>query len=159
MHGYRLKYLDYYTVAQHTTDIARIESLLEDCESTDEESSFSGESVNPEPGAEDLPAAILQGQEEEEPHNIKMKDVKYDPNPPPPFERGDDLLPVSVQAAQSDPPPEDNEGRGDLRDNRDVIVEDERIASRLEVLLQSHRRKTNSWMTRLVLELRLPLEG
>ena len=30
------------TVTQHTIDIAHIESLLEDCESMDEESSFSG---------------------------------------------------------------------------------------------------------------------
>ena len=43
------------TVTQHTTDITHIESLLKDCESTDE-----GESVDPEPGAEDLPAAIPQ---------------------------------------------------------------------------------------------------
>ena len=56
-----------------------------------------------------------------------MKDVEYNPNPPPPLEWGDDPLPVSVQAAQSDPPPEDTEGMGDTRDNRDVIVEDERI--------------------------------
>ena len=88
---------------------------------------FQGESIDLEPGAEDLPAAIQQGQEEEEPHDIEMIDVEYDPNPRPPSERGNDPLPVSVQAAWSDPPPEDDEGQGDTKDDRDVIVEDERI--------------------------------
>ena len=115
------------TVTQHTTDIAHIESLLEDCESTDEESSFLGESVDQEPGAEDLLAAIPQGKEEEEPHDIKMKDVEYDPNLPPPSERGNNPLPVSVQAAWSDPPTKDDEGWGDTKDDRDMIVEDGRI--------------------------------
>ena len=35
------------TVAQHTADITHIKSLLEDCESMDEESSFSEESAGP----------------------------------------------------------------------------------------------------------------
>ena len=115
------------TVTQHTADITHIESLLKDCESTDEESSFSEESIDPEPGAEDPPAAIPQGREEEDPHDIKMKDVEDDPNPPPPSEQDDDLLPVPVQAAQSDPPPKDDEGQGYMKDNRDVIIEDKRI--------------------------------
>ena len=93
----------------------------------DEESSFSGESVDPEPGAEDLPVAIPQGWEEEEPHDIEMKDVEYDPNLPPPSEWDDNPLPVSVQAAWSDPPPKDDEGWGDTKDDRDMIVEDERF--------------------------------
>ena len=52
-----------------------------------------------------------------------MKDVEDDPNPPPQSEQDDDPLPVPVQAAQSDPPPR---GEG-VRDNRDIIIEDERI--------------------------------
>ena len=115
------------TVTQHTADITHIKSLLEDCEFTDEESSFSGESIDLEPGAEDLLAAIPQGQEEKEPHDIEMKDVEYDPNPPPLLERDENPLPVSVQAAWSDPPTKDDEGWGDTKDNTDVIVEDERI--------------------------------
>ena len=115
------------TVTQHTADIMHIEALLEDCKSADEESSSSRVSVDPEPGAEDPPAATPQDQEEEDPHDIEMKDVEDDPNPPPPSEQDDDLLPVPVQAAQSDPPhggKEDWEGEGD---NSDIIIEDERI--------------------------------
>ena len=56
-----------------------------------------------------------------------MKDVEDDPNPPPRSEQDDDLLPVPVQAAQSDPPPRDKEDQEDVRDNRDIIIEDERI--------------------------------
>ena len=41
------------TVATHTADIVHIEALLEDCESTDGESSSSGESSAPEPGSGD----------------------------------------------------------------------------------------------------------
>ena len=89
-----------------------IEALLEDCESVDEESSSSRGRINPEPGAEDPPAATPQGQEEEDPHNIEMKDVEDDPNPPPPSEQDDDPLPVPVQAAQSALPPGDEEDWG-----------------------------------------------
>ena len=42
------------TVTQHTADIAHIESLLKDSESTDEGSSSSEKSDSPEPGAETL---------------------------------------------------------------------------------------------------------
>ena len=35
--------------------------------------------------------------------------------------------PVPVQAAQYDPPPGDEEDQEDVRDNRDIIIEDERI--------------------------------
>ena len=49
------------TVAKHTADIAHIEALLKDCESTDEESSSSGESSPPESGSRDPPAATPQG--------------------------------------------------------------------------------------------------
>ena len=111
------------TFAKHTADIAHMEALLEDCESADEESSPSRGSVDPEPGAEDPPAAIPQGWED--PHDIKMRDVEDDPNPPPPSEQDDDPLPVP--AAQTDPLSEDDEDWGDMKDNRDVIVKDERI--------------------------------
>ena len=49
------------TVAKHTVDIAHIKALLKDCESTDEESSSSGESSPPESGSGDPPAATPQG--------------------------------------------------------------------------------------------------
>ena len=49
--------------------------------------------------------ATPQGCEEEDPHDIEMKDVDDDPNPPPPSEQADDPLLVPVQAAQSDPHP------------------------------------------------------
>ena len=45
------------TVTTHTADIVHIEVLLEDCESSDGESSSSGESPTPEPGSGDPPAA------------------------------------------------------------------------------------------------------
>ena len=116
------------TVAQHTTNIAHIKSKLEECESTDEESSHSEESGNPEPRAHDPLTAIPQGcEEEEDPHDIEMEDVGDDPILPPPLEQEDDPLPVTILATLSGPPPEDNEDQEDIRDNRDVIVEDERI--------------------------------
>ena len=115
------------TVTKHIADITHIEVLLEDCESTDEESSSSRKSIDPEPGAEDPPAITPQDREEEDPHDIEMKDVEDDPNPPPPSEQDNDPLPVPVQAAWSDPPPGGEEDQEGMRDNRDVIIEDERI--------------------------------
>ena len=116
------------TVAQHTANITHIESKLEECESTDEESSYSEESSDPEPGAQDPLTATPQGSEEEEdPHNIEMEDVGDDPIPPPPLEQDDDPLPVPAQAAQSNPPHGGEEDWEGMRDDRDVIVEDERI--------------------------------
>ena len=116
------------TVAQHTADIAHIKSKLKECESTNEESSYSEESSNPEPGAQGPPTATPQGHEEEEdPHNIEMEDVGNDPIPPPPSEQDDDPLPVTAQAVQSDPPHRGEEDREGARNDRDVIVEDERI--------------------------------
>ena len=53
--------------------------------------------------------------------------MEDDPNPPPPSEQDVDLLPAPVQAAQSDPPPRGEEDREGMRDNRDIIIEDERI--------------------------------
>ena len=100
------------TIAKHTVDIAHIKALLEDCESMDEESSFSGESSPPESGSGDLQAATPQSQEEEE-HDIEMRDVENDPDPP------------QGMATPTDPPPEatgDNSER-----HKDVIIEDERI--------------------------------
>ena len=44
------------TIAKHTADIAHIKALLEDCESTDEESSSSGESSPPESWSGDPPS-------------------------------------------------------------------------------------------------------
>ena len=99
------------TVAKHTADIAHIEALLEDCESTDEESSSSGESSPPESGSGDPPVATPQGQEEE--HDIEMRDVGDDPNPP------------QGTATQTDPLPEAT--RDDSKSEKDVIIEDERI--------------------------------
>ena len=58
------------TTTKHTADIAHIEALLKDCESTDEESSSSEESSPPKSGSGDPPAATPQGQEEEE-HDIE----------------------------------------------------------------------------------------
>ena len=110
------------TIAKHTADIAHIEALLKDCESTDEESSSSWESSALEPGSGDPPAATPQGQEEDE-HDIKMRDAENDPNPPPPLEQDDNPLPVL--ATQTDPPPQDN--RDDSGSDKDVIVENERI--------------------------------
>ena len=116
------------TVAQHTADIAHIESKLEECESTDEESSYSEENGDPEPGAQDPLTATPQGHEEEEdPHDIEMQDVGDDTIPPPLLEQDDDLLPVPAQAVQSDPPHGSKEDWEGVRDDRDVIVEDERI--------------------------------
>ena len=116
------------TVSQHTAYITHMESKLKECESTDEESSYSEESSDLEPGAQDPPTATPQGHEEEEdPHDIKMEDVGDDPIPPPPSEQDDDPLPVPTQAVQSDPPHRGKEDREGARDDRDVIVEDERI--------------------------------
>ena len=111
------------TIAKHTANITHLEALLKDCESVDEESSSLGGSVDPEPGAEDPPTAIPQGRED--PHDIKMRDVEDNPNPPPPPGQEEDPLPVP--AAQPHPPPEDEEDQEDIKDNRDMIVEDERI--------------------------------
>ena len=109
------------TVAQHTTDITHIESKLEECESTDEESSYSEETQDP-------PTATLQGHEEEEdPHDIEMEDVGDDPIPPPPSEQDNDPLPVLAQAVQSDPHHGSEEDWEGMREDRDVIVKDERI--------------------------------
>ena len=115
------------TITKHTADIMHIEALLKDCESADEESSSSRGSIDLEPGAEDPPAITPQDREEEDPHDIKMKDVEDDPNPPPPSEQDDDPLPGPVQAAQSDPPPRGKEDQEGVRDNRDIIIEDKRI--------------------------------
>ena len=49
-----------------------------------------------------------------------------DPIPPPPLEQDDDPLPVLAQAVQSDPPHRVEEDWEGARDDRDVIVENER---------------------------------
>ena len=84
-------------------------------------------SIDPESGAEDPPAVTPQGREEEDPHDIEMKDVEDDPTLPPLWEQDDNPLPVPVTAAQCDPPPRDEEDREDMKDNRDMIIEEERI--------------------------------
>ena len=99
------------TIAQHTADIAHIEALLKDCESTDEESSSSGESSLPRLGSRDPTAATPQGPEEE--HDIEMRDVGNVPNPP------------QGMATQTDPLPEATED--DSESEKDVIIEEERI--------------------------------
>ena len=99
-------------IAKHTVDIAHIEALLEDCESTDEDSSSSGESSPLESGSGDPPAATSQGQQEDE-HDIEMRDVGDDSNPP------------QGMATQTDPLPEAT--GDDSKSEKDVIIEDERI--------------------------------
>ena len=99
------------TVAKHTVDIAHIKALLDDCESTDKESSSSGESSPPESGLGDPSAATPQGQEEE--HDIEMRDVGDDPNSP------------QGMATQTDPLPEAT--GDDSESEQDVIIEEERI--------------------------------
>ena len=99
------------TIAHHTADIAHIEALLKDCESTDEESSSSGEGSPLRSGSRDPTAAPQPGHDEE--HDIEMRDVEDVPNPP------------QGMATQTDPPPEATED--DSESNKDVIVEDERI--------------------------------
>ena len=82
---------------------------------------------NPAPQGRVLPwsqgQGTPEGQEEEEEHDIKMRDVENDPNLPPPLEQDDNLPPVP--ATQTNPPPEDN--GDDSGSDKDIIVEDERI--------------------------------
>ena len=92
-------------------DITHIKALLEDCESMEEESSSSGESSPPELGSGDPSAATPQDQEEE--HDIEIRDVGDDPNPP------------QGMATQTDPLPEAT--RDDSESKKDVIIEEERI--------------------------------
>ena len=58
---------------------------------------------------------------------LRWKIVGDDPIPPPLSEQDDDLLPVLAQAVQSNPPHGSEEDWEDMRDDKDVIVEDERI--------------------------------
>ena len=99
------------TIAHHTVDIARIKALLKDCESMEEESSYSGEGSPPRSGSRDPTTTTQQGHDEE--HDIKMRDVGDIPN-----------LPQGM-ATQTDPPPEATED--DSESEKDVIVGDERI--------------------------------
>ena len=85
--------------------------MLEDCESTDEESSSSGEGSPPRSGSRDPTTTSQQGQDEE--HDIDMRDVGDIPNPP------------QGMATQTDPPAEATED--DSKSKKDVIVEEERI--------------------------------
>ena len=99
------------TIAHHTADITRIEALLKDCESTEEESSSPGEGSPLRSGSRDPTTATQQGHDEE--HDIEMRDVEDIPNPP------------QGMATQTDPPPKTTED--DSESDKDVIVEDERI--------------------------------
>ena len=102
------------TIAHHTAEIARIEALLKDSESTEEESSSPEEGSPPRSGSRDSTDTTQQGHDDE--HDIEMEDVGNASNPP------------QGTATQTDPPPEvmedDLEGTVD-EDN--VIVKDERI--------------------------------
>ena len=99
------------TIAHHTADIARIEALLKDCESMEEESSSSREGSPLRSGSRDPTTATQQGHDEE--HDIEMRDVGDVPNP------------SQGTATQTDPPPEATED--DSESEKDVIVEDELI--------------------------------
>ena len=68
------------TIAHHTVDIARIEALLKDCQSMEEESSSSGEGFPPRSGLRDSAMTTQQGHDEE--HDIEMRDIEDVPNPP-----------------------------------------------------------------------------
>ena len=105
------------TVTKHTTDIAHIKALLEDCESVEEESISSGESSPPGPESEDPPEATPQGQGEQE-QDVEMRDEEADSNPTPGTANQSD--------PQSDTPPEAGE-EGPKSKHDDVIVEEERI--------------------------------
>ena len=61
-----------------------------------------------------------------------MEDVGDDPIPLPPSEQDNDPLPVPAQAVQSNPPHGGEEDWEGARDDRDVIVEDERIVVEAE---------------------------
>ena len=110
-------------VAQHTADVAHIKSKLEECESTGEGSSYSEESGNLEPGTQDSPTATPQGHEEDtDLHDIEMRDVRDDPIPPLSSGQDNDPLPTTTQAT-----PPGHEGQEDAQDDRDMIIEEERI--------------------------------
>ena len=99
------------TIAHHTAEITRIEALLKDSESTEEESSSPEEGSPPRSGSRDSTTATQQGHDNE--HNIEMEDVGNASNPP------------QGMATQTNPPPEVTED--DLEGEDDVIVEDEWI--------------------------------
>ena len=83
------------TIAHHTVEIAHIEALLKNCESTEEESSSPEEGSPLRSGSRDSTAATQQGHDNE--HDIEMKDVGNAPNPP------------QGTATQTDPPPKATE--------------------------------------------------
>ena len=99
------------TIAHHTVDITCIEALLKDCESTEEESSSSGEGSPLRSGSRDPTTTTQPGHDEE--HDIEMRDDEDVPNPP------------QGTATQTNPPPEAMED--DSESDKDVIIEDERI--------------------------------
>ena len=118
------------TIAHHTVDIACIEALLRDCESTEEESSSPEEGSPLRSGSRDPTTITPQGHNDE--HDIKMRDIGNASNPPP------------GTATQTDPSPEATED--DPENKKDVIVEDEWIIIEGEVLLPSHQQMIDSWI-------------
>ena len=99
------------TIAHHTAEIACIEALLKDSQSTEEESSSPEEGSPPRSGSRNSPATTQQDHDDE--HDIKMEDFGNASNPP------------QGTATQTYPPPEVMED--DLKGKDDVIVEDEQI--------------------------------
>ena len=99
------------TIAHHTVDIARIEALLKECESTEEESSSPGEGSPLRSGSRDPTTTTQQGHDDE--HDIEMRDIGDIPNP------------AQGMATQTNPPPEAMED--DPESEKDVIVENEWI--------------------------------
>ena len=118
------------TIAYHTAEIACIDTLLKDCESTEEESSSLEEGSPLRSGSRDSTAATQQSHDDE--HDIEMKDVGDVPNPP------------QGMATQTDPSPEATED--DPESEKDVIVEDERIIIEGEALPPSHWQMIDSWI-------------
>ena len=100
------------TIAHHTVEIARIEALLKDCESMEEESSSPEEGSPLRSGSRDPTTTTQQGHDDE--HDIEMEDVGNASN-----------LPQGM-ATQTDPPPEVTEDDPE-KGEADVIIEDEWI--------------------------------
>ena len=92
-------------------EIACIEALLKDCESTEEESSSPEDGSPPRSGSRDSTTATQQSHDDE--HDIEMKDIGDVPNPP------------QGMATQTDSTPKATED--DPESKKDVISEDEQI--------------------------------
>ena len=95
------------TIAHHTADIAHIEALLKDYESTDEESSSLAEGSPLRSGSRDPTTIMMRNM------TLRNRDLEDIPNPP------------QGTATQTDSPPEATED--DSKSEKDVIAEEERI--------------------------------